>query len=93
MSFTTAEHHEGALQYRDTPAHLRDKVFAQTGVRYAKCIRLSYFDSVLMGVLDLMHNILLDRFFLGLSHFLFVVLTHFSLLLMPNAQASAELSG
>jgi hypothetical protein len=37
----------------------REALFKRTGSRYAEVLRLDYFDSIVMSIIDPMHNILL----------------------------------
>lgn len=41
----------------------RDAFFRGTGARYAELLRLYYFNSIVMSIIDPMHNILLGMVF------------------------------
>ncbi|KAL5521122.1 hypothetical protein ACEPAG_9044 [Sanghuangporus baumii] len=56
---TAQEHRMYSDEYRDASLADREVLFRRTGVRYAESTRLPYFDPIVMGVIDPMHNILL----------------------------------
>jgi hypothetical protein len=59
---THEEHKSNAELYKNMcVGKERDALFKRTGSRYAEVLRLPYFDSIVMSIIDPMHNILLGE--------------------------------